>query len=249
MRIRTPHALLLYGAVVAGAVVVVPAIAQELPETRIVSSARATPDKAGTAKHPQGVSISARAQLMTPRDMDPPIVDRVEILVGKGLIWNDDKYTKCSKQVLDRRGPGGCPRTSLMGSATATGMADTVAARVDLLIFNGGESRKYIYATLNNPARVREVLTVESSTLHGGGTWAHRETINVPRSLQIVAGIPLRLTKIRMQIGGKSYAKDFVASTSCPQGGWKYKVTADYLHDSPDQPANNVNTGSIPCTK
>jgi hypothetical protein len=248
MRTRTPYGLLA-AAVVAGAVAVVPAIAQDVPETRIVSTAKATPNKAGTPKHPQGLSISARAELMTPRDMDPPIVDRVEILVGKGLIWNDGKYTKCSEQVLRRHGPSGCPRASLMGSATATGMADTVAARVDLLIFNGGENRKYVYATLNNPARVREVLVVESSRLHGDSTWAHRETINVPRSLQIVAGIPLRLTKIRMQIGGKSYAKDFVASTSCPQGGWKYQVTANYLHDSPDQPANNVNTGSIPCTK
>ncbi len=248
MRIRTPH-VLLTTAVIAGAVAVVPAIAQDPPDTRIVSTARATPDKAGTAKHPQGVSITAHAELITPRDMDPPIVEHVEILVGKGLIWNDGKYTKCSKQVLDRQGPSGCPRTSLMGSATATGMADTTAARVDLLIFNGGEHRKYVYATLNNPARVREVLTVESTKLQGPGTWAHQETIRVPRSLQIVAGIPLRLTKFKMQIGGKSYAKDYVASTSCPEGGWKYQVTANYLHETPDQPANTVNTGAIPCKK
>jgi hypothetical protein len=248
MRIRTPK-VLLTTAVVAGAIVVVPAIAQELPETRIVSTAKATPSKAGTAKHPQGISVTAHAQLITPTDMDPPIVERVEILVGKGLIWNDGKYTKCSKQILDRRGPGGCPRTSLMGSATATGMADTTAARVDMLIFNGGENRKFVYATLNNPARVRETLIVESSKLSGSGAWGHRETIRVPPSLQIVAGIPLRLTKVTMQIGGKSYAKDFVASTSCPQGGWKYQVTTNYLHETPEQPASTVNTGSIPCTK
>jgi hypothetical protein len=227
----------------------VPAIAQDLAETRITSTAKATPSKAGTAKRPQGVSITAHAELVTPRDMDPPIVERVEILVGKGLIWNDGKYTKCSKQVLDRRGPSGCPRTSLMGSAVATGMADTVAARVDLLIFNGGDHHKYVYATLDNPARVREVLTVESEKLQGSGPWGHRETIKVPRSLQIVAGIPLRVTKFKMEIGGKSYAKDYVASTSCPEGGWKYQVTADYLHETPESPANTVNMGSIPCTK
>jgi hypothetical protein len=247
MRIRTPQALLVT-AVVAGAVAVVPALAQDVPDTRITSTARATPDKAGTTKHPQGVSIKASAELITPRDMDPPIVDRIEILVGPGLIWNDDKYTKCSKAVLDREGPSGCPRTSLMGSATATGMADQVAARVDLLFFNGGERRKFAYATLNNPARVRETLVVESTRLHGGA-WAHRETVNIPKTLQIVAGIPLRLTKVRMQIGGKSYAKDFVASTSCPQGGWKYQVTANYLYDVGGQPASNVNNGSIPCKK
>jgi hypothetical protein len=247
MRIRNPQALLAV-AFVAGAVAVVPALAQDVPESRITSTARATPSKAGTAAHPQGVSISAHAELLTPPDMDPPVVARVEILVGKGLIWNDDKYTKCSKQVLDRQGPSGCPRTSLMGSATATGMADTVPARLDLLFFNGGEHRKYAYATLNNPARVRETLTIESSRLHDG-PWGHRETVSVPRNLQIVAGIPLRLTKIKLQIGGKPYAKDFVASTSCPQGGWKYQVTADYLYEAPGLPANNVDTGAIPCTK
>jgi hypothetical protein len=247
MRIRTPQALLATAAIV-GVVAVMPALAQDAPQSRITSTARATPSKAGTAAHPQGVSISAHAELLTPPDMDPPIVARIEILVGKGLIWNDDKYTKCSKQVLDRQGPSGCPRTSLMGAATATGMADTVPARLDLLFFNGGEHRKYAYATLDNPARVRETLIIESSRLHDG-PWAHRETVRVPRSLQIVAGIPLRLTKIKMQIGGKSYAKDFVASTSCPQGGWKYQVTTNYLYESPDQPASDVNTGAIPCTK
>ena len=248
MRIRTPYGLLA-AAVVAGAVAVVPAIAQDMAETRITSTAKATPSKTGTPKRPQGLSITAHAELITPRDMDPPIVERVEILVGKGLIWNADKYTKCSKQVLDRRGPSGCPRTSLMGSATATGMADNVAARVDLLIFNGGDDRKYVYATLNNPARVRETVIVESSKLEGSGPWGHRETIRVPKSLQIVAGIPLRVTKFKMEIGGKPYAKDYVASTSCPEGGWKYQVTANYLHETPESPANTVNTGSIPCTK
>jgi hypothetical protein len=248
MKIRTPYGLLA-AAVATGAMAAVPAIAQDQPEHRIISTAKATPSKTGTVKRPQGVSITANAQLITPTDMDPPIVERVEILVGKGLIWNDGKYTKCSKEILDRRGPGGCPRTSLMGSATATGMADTEAARVDLLIFNGGDARKFVYATLDNPARVRETLIVESEKLKGSGPWGHRETIRVPRSLQIIAGIPLRVTKFKMQIGGKSYAKDYVASTSCPQGGWKYQVTADYLHETPDSPANTVNTGSIPCTK
>jgi hypothetical protein len=247
MRIRIPHALLA-AALVTGAIVAVPVLAQELPVTRIVSSARATPDKAGTPQHPQGVSIAAKAELITPRDVDPPIVSRVEILVGKGLVWNEGRYATCSKQVLDRQGPGGCPPTSLMGSATATGMADTVAARLDLLFFNGGKHRKYAYATLNNPARVRETLVVDSST-PSGGPWAHRETVSVPRSLQIVAGIPLRLTRVRLKIGGKPYAKKFITSTSCPAGGWTYKVTTDYLQDSPDQPANTVNTGSIPCKK
>jgi hypothetical protein len=248
MRIRTPHALLAAAALAAGAVVVVPAIAQDLPETRIVSTAKATPDKAGTAKHPQGISISASAKLIVAPDFEPPIVTGVEILVGKGLVWNSDKYAKCSKEVLDRHGPKGCPRTSIVGSATATGKADTVAARLDVVLINGGGNRKYAYATLNNPARVRETIPIESSRPHDG-TWDHREAFSVPRSLQIVAGVPLQLTALKMEIAGKPYAKDYITSTSCPSGGWKYQVTAHYLYDGTGRTADDVSAGSIPCTK
>jgi hypothetical protein len=247
MRIRTHHGLLA-AAVAAGAVVVLPAMAQKLPDTRIVSNAKATPNKAGTLKHPRGTSIAATAKLIVAPDLEAPIVTGIEILVGKGLVWNDTKYAKCTKEILDRRGPAGCPPKSIMGSATATGSADTVAARVDVVFINGGKRTKYAYASLNNPARVRETIVINSST-PTGGEWDHREALRIPRSLQIVAGVPLRLTNLKMRIGGKSYAKDFIASTSCPSGGWKYQVTAHYLYDSTNGTADDVSTGSIPCTK
>jgi hypothetical protein len=247
MRIRTPYVMLV-ASVVVGAVVV-PALAQDLPETSITSTARATPSKAGTPKHPQGVAITALAHLIVPPDLDPPIVTRIEILSGPGLKWNGEKYAKCTKQALERHGPSGCPATSRIGSATATGMADTAPARLDVIFFNAAHGRKYAYATLNNPARVRETLTVEASDLKGGGTWAHRETVSIPKSLQIVAGVPVRLTRVELKIGGKPYAKDFITTTSCPAGGWKYQVTADYLYDTLDRTSNDVNRGAIACTK
>jgi hypothetical protein len=247
MSLRLPRPLLAT-ALLAAAVVVVPAMAQDLPATRIVSHATATPNKAGTPKHPRGLSISAAAHLIVPPDLDPPVVTGVDILVGKGLVWNGSKYATCSKRTLDRRGPSGCPRTSLMGSATATGMADTVAARVDVTFFNGGARRRYAYAKLNNPARIRKTLVVEVTKLHSS-LWDHRESLRIPPSLQFVAGVPLRLTAIKFTVGGKPYAEDFVASTSCPTGGWKYQVTAHYLYDVLDETANDVNRGAIACTK
>ena len=247
MRIRIHHGLLA-AAAIAGAVGVVPALAQDVPDTRIVSSAKATPSKAGTPKHPQGTSIAATAHLIVAPDLEPPIVTGIEILVGKGLTWNIGKYVTCSKQTLDRHGPKGCPPTSIMGAATATGKADTVPARLDLVFVNGGPNTTYAYATLNNPARVRETLVVKSTHMDDA-TWDHREVVSVPRSLQIVAGVPLQLTAITMKIGGKPYARKFIASTSCPAGGWKYQVTAHYLYDSLGRTADDVSTGNIACTK
>jgi hypothetical protein len=250
MRIRTHHGLLATG--VAVGAVVVPAMAQDpqdLPVTRIVSSAKATPNKAGTPKHPQGMKITGSARLIVPSDVEAPIVTGVEILTDKGITWTHGKYVTCSKQTLDRGGPARCPRTSIMGSAIATGYADTVSTHVDLVFVNGGPGTTYIYATLNNPARIRETLVVKSTPL-SSGEWGHRETVSIPRSLQIVAGVPLQLTAIRFTVGGKSYAKEFIANTSCPRGGWKYQVTAHYLYESlGGRTADDVTTGSIACTK
>ncbi len=249
MRIRRSQGLLA-AAVAAGAVAVVPAMAQEedLPDTRIVSTAKATPNKAGTPKEPRGVAITASGKLIVEPGFDPPVVTGIEILVGKGLLWNRGQYARCSKRTLDRRGPKGCPRTSIMGSAIATGRADTVRARLKLVFVNGGPDRTYAYATLYNPARVEETLVV-TSTKPNGGTWDHREAVRVPKSLQVVAGVPIRLTSIEFEIGGRPYAKEYIASTSCPKGGWKYQVTAHYLYDLLGRTGDEVSTGSIACTK
>ena len=251
MRIRTHHGLLAVAATAVG-VVVVPAMAQDaqdLPATRIISSAKATPNRAGTPQHPQGMKITASARLIVPPDVEAPIVTGVDILTGRGLTWTHGKYVTCSKATLDRRGPSGCPRTSIMGSARADGNADTVSTHVDLTFVNGGPGTTYIYATLNNPARIRETLVLKTTSL-SGGRWGQRETVSIPRSLQIVGGVPLQLTRIKFAVGGKSYAKEFIANTSCPQGGWKYQVTAHYLYRGlGDRTSDDVSTGSIACTR
>jgi hypothetical protein len=251
MRIRTQHGLLAAAAVAVG-VVVVPAMAQDaqdLPETRIVSNVKATPNTAGTLKKPQGMKVTASARLIVPPDVEAPIVTGLEILTGRGLTWTHGKYVKCSKQTLDRQGPKGCPRTSIMGSARANGNADTVSTYVDLTFVNGGPGVTYIYASLNNPARVRETLVLKTTPV-SSGPWSQRETVSIPRSLQIVGGVPLQLTSIKISVGGKSYAKDFIANTSCPRGGWKYQVTAHYLHENlGGRTSDDVSTGSIPCRK
>jgi hypothetical protein len=247
MRIRTPHVLFLAAAAAAGTAIVMPAIAQDnLPATRIESTAKATPNTAGTPKHPQGMTITASARLIVPPDVEAPIVTGVEVLTGKGITWTHGKYVKCSKATLDRGGPRSCPAKSIMGSAYAAGNADTVRTHVDLTFVNGGPGITYVYASLNNPARVRETLVLKTMP-SDSPEWGQRETVSIPRSLQVVGGVPLQLTSIRFKVGGKSYAKEFIANTSCPRGGWKYQVTAHYLYDGTGQKTDGLSTGSIPC--
>jgi hypothetical protein len=247
MKTRAPQALAAVAAAGAVAAAVVPAFAQDQPATRIEAHAVASPSRAGTPAHPRGLAISATARLTTAPDLEPPIVTGIDILVGRGLIWNRRGYATCAKATLDRRGPAGCPRASIMGTATATGRADTVPATLRVTFANGGPDITYAYAALDNPARVRETLTLRTAR-PAAGPWGERESVAIPRSLQLVAGVPLNLNNIRFTVGGKSYAKDYIVSTRCPKGGWRYQVTAHYLYDSSGATTGDQTNGVIACS-
>lgn len=254
MPTKTIHILIAYAAAVAAAaavvvpavVLVVPALAQDPAPMRIESKATATPNKAGTPAHPRGVALRAAARLVFPPDVEAPVVTGIEIRIVRGLDWHGERFTSCAKATLVRKGPKGCPPHSIMGTATATGRADTVDARLDVVFVNGGARTAYAYATLNRPARIREVLTIHE-TRFSSGPWGHEESLTVPPSLQIVAGIPLQLDRITLDIGGRPYAKNYISSTACPAGGWRYEVTAHTT--TGDQTAATVGSGRISCTK
>jgi hypothetical protein len=121
-----------------------------------------------------------------------------------------------------------------------------VAAHADVLFFNGGWKRTFAYTTLYNPAFVQEAIVVKRTKMRG--RWAHRESLRVPKSLQVVAGVPIQMTGARMRIGGKRYARDYITSSSCPKGGWRYRAIAHYLFAT-NETGRDVLNGRIPCRR
>jgi hypothetical protein len=222
------------------------ATAQDVPDVGISAKVRAVPSKAGTKRNPRGVMIKAHAKVSTEPGFERPIVTDVELLVGPGLIWNFDDAATCSKRVLDRKGPRGCPKRSIVGEATGTAYADNVVTHPDVVLINGGPKRHLAYVTLYHPALVKETIVIKVTKL--SGKWTQRESFTVPESLRIVAGVPIQVTSIDMTVGGKPYAKEYTASTFCPKGGWKYRATAHFLF-STDETTSETIDGSIPCTK
>lgn len=226
---------------------VAPAAGQDdLPDTGLSANARAIPSVAGTARDPRGVRLVATAKIVSEPGYEPPIVTGVDILMGKGLVWNADDYVKCDKRVLDRKGPEGCPPKSIMGGAKATARADSVITHPDVVFVNAGWKQTFAYTTLYQPALVEETIVVERTK--ASGPWSHQESFRVPRHLQVVAGVPIQVTAAKLTIGGKPWARDYIVSTSCPKGGWRYRATAHYLFatGATDQ---DVFEGSIPCTR
>jgi hypothetical protein len=247
VKMRTTTGMLA-GAAAIGALVVVPALAQEpdVPQTDVTANAKVIPSKAGTVKKPQGAKITIDAKLTTQPGFDPPVVTDVDILFSQGADWNGANYKTCTATVLNRKGPKACPKESIMGQGYATAKADTVDTRINLLIVNGGANRVLAYATMTNPARVQTAIVVRST--RQSGKWRHRERFSVPKSLQVVAGIPIQPTSLHLTVGGKSYARNYITTTSCPKGGWKYHGTVNYLYDLTGATATDTVSGSIACT-
>ena len=237
-------------AVAIGVVIVVPAWGQgddDLPETDVSSSFKLSSTRAGTPTRPKGVRATVTTTLTTEPGFDPPIVTGLDVLLGPGISLHGGDYVTCTKRALDRQGPKGCPRESIMGAGVATAKADTVNTRLKFVLVNGGAKRLLAYTTLTNPARVEETIVVKETAMTG--KWSHSESFRVPKSLQVVAGIPIQVTKMRLSIGGKPYARSFITTTSCPKGGWKQRVTAHYLYDLIGQTTMSTSNGSISCRR
>jgi hypothetical protein len=234
-------------AVAVGATAAAPAAAQDqLPKTGLTAKFWATPNKAGTKRHPRGVRIEAVAKIESEPGYERPIVTGLDIKVGKGLVWNADDYVKCSKRVLDRKGPEGCPPESIVGRADLTAWADNVVTHPDVVLVNGGWKQTFAYTTLYQPALVQETIVVHRTKL--SGKWSHLESIRVPKHLQVVAGVPIQVSAAEVNGGAKPYAREYVTSTSCPKGGWKYEVTTHFLFPT-GATRKDVFAGSAPCRK
>jgi hypothetical protein len=212
------------GVLALAAVEVAPTIAQDSSTpTSLKVDATVSPSKAGTKKKPKGVKLTFKATWATTGDVEHPIIQTGDVLFPKGSLYNGAKYTKCAEATLQRGGPGACPSKSIMGTGTGDALADLTHTTPKITVINGGATRVYFWTVLTNPARVQTAVVGKISK--PGGKWAYKLHFEVPKSLQIVAGIPITLNNLKVTVGGKSYAKDWLATTSCPANKkWPFQV-------------------------
>ena len=230
----------LAGLIAAAAALAVAALAfgQDVVPIKISAVVKVTPNKAGTPAHPQGVKIDVRARIDIPHDVEPPLVKTVDVWFPKGGLYNGGKFPTCGFAAMQRRGVGICPARSIMGHGRGTADADGVKTYPTLTVVNGGPTKVYFYVVLRSPARVQEPIEATISKVNSP-RWSYKLHAEIPRNLQIVAGIPLRLETFHSIVG----REDWVASTGCPSDHrWKYHVETSY------NSGQVVNTdGSVAC--
>jgi hypothetical protein len=213
-------------ALAVAAVEVAPTIAQDPPNTIVTATSTVTPNKAGTKKKPQGVKLNFKATFSTSGDVEHPIIQGGTVYITKGALYNGGKYAKCSASTLAHGGPAKCPPKSIMGKGGGQAHADQTITNPVITVVNGGSKVIYFWTVLQNPARVQ--AAVVANITKQTGKWAYKVTFEVPKTLQIVAGVPITLDKLDVTLGGKSWAKDWLATTSCPSNHkWPYQSTFD----------------------
>ncbi len=193
-------------------------------QTKLTVKAKVTPNKAGTKRNPRAVKLSVQAGWDHPAGLERPVVRQAFAWFPRGSLYNGAKHPRCSARTLDRRGPGACPRKSLMGKATGVAWADTVRTKPRIVIVNGGPRRVWLYTTLYRPALVQKAVPMYVSRTRG--QWAYKTRIVVPRVLQVVAGVPIALASFKATAG----RGDWLATTGCPKTRrWRFKVRTDYV--------------------
>jgi hypothetical protein len=214
------------------------ALAQGPIPIKITATAKVIPNKAGTPSHPQGVRVDVTAHIQIPPDYDPPLVQSVDVWFPRAGVYNGGKFPSCSQNTLARRGVAACPKGSIMGHGTGDALADTVITHPQITVVNGGATRVYFFTVLNNPARVQApVPAVVTKLAHG--KWGYKLHATIPKVLQIVAGIPIKLKSLHI-VAGRG---DWIATTSCPRSKrWPYHAQALF-----DTGQTVTYDGSTPC--
>ena len=238
------------GLLAASVAVAAPVLAQSsgsnTSNTVLTTKVSVSPSKAGTKKKPQGVKLTFKVNWETGADVDKPVVQTADVLFPKGSLYNGAKYAKCAQSVMERGSVSECPPKSIMGTGTGTAYADQVLTSPKITVVNGGGNKVFLFTVLTNPARVAK--PVPGTITKQSGKWAYKLHLTVPASLQVVAGVPIALRDISITAGGKSYAKDWLATTSCSGGKYPFQLTTGFAPDSAGNPVGEATyAGSTPC--
>jgi hypothetical protein len=172
------------------------------------AAASAAPLTPGTPSKPRGVRLTTTFGWSNLGED----VTSFQLWFPQGSLYNGAHYPRCSVQVLDRAGPAGCPRGSIVGHGTGAAYADQTVTRPRITVVNGGPSVVYFYTVLNNPARVQEAIVGHIYRLRGD--YAYRLSASIPQNLRIVAGVPINLTSLTITAGRGSW----LALTGAPAG-------------------------------
>lgn len=141
-----------------------------------------------------------------------PVITGFGLWFPAGSKYNGARYPSCSAKKIDAGGPAACPNGSIMGSGSGVAYAGSAITRPKITVVNGGAKEVLFYVVLDNPAYVRKAVVGHITRV--SGKFAYHLSAVIPKDLRVVAGVPVKLTSLKINAGkGK-----WLAITSAPAG-------------------------------
>lgn len=211
--------LLALGAALAAGALAAVALGQDFVSPPLLVEVKATPNQAGTPRHPQGVRIDVNGRYRSPDGAAPLVPRSVDVWLPKGWVYNGAKHPACTREKLNRGGPRACPPRSIM-SGPEPAWAAVGIAPPRVTVINGGPTKMYFWVVLQNPARVQAAVPGTITKLRSS-RWSYRLHAEIPPSLQVVAGVPITLKSFHVSVK----RGDWIATAGCPRDyRWRYRV-------------------------
>jgi hypothetical protein len=149
-----------------------------------------------------------------------PVARSFDVWLPKGWIYNGAEHPACTSAKLNSGGPAMCPPESIMGGPGGGIAPPDLNPPPRVTVINGGPTKMYFWVVMQNPARVQAAVPGTITKLNSP-RWSYRLHADNPRSLQIVAGIPITPASFRASFG----RGDWIATTSCPRDHlWRYRL-------------------------
>ncbi len=156
-----------------------------------------------TKRKPVPVTVDVLMEWDRSSNENASTLQKTTVLFPRGSIYHGGKLPKCSAALLNNSGLSACPKRSIMGKGKAWAWADTVRTTANITVVNGGKDRVYFYTTMTNPAVVQ--MPVEGKIRKLRGKWAYELVSEVPTDLQVVAGTPIVVYKMKIEITNKKW--------------------------------------------
>jgi hypothetical protein len=209
MRARALRRCLLLGAVAAlASTTAVEAAGPQTSEVRV--EARVAPGAEPSARRPRPVTLDVGLRWELPRDEEGVTLQRLVMRFPRGAVYNGGRTPACAAERIARSGPSACPKGSIVGRGSAKADADLTPTRPGITVVNGGPRRVWFHVTMTNPASI--AVAVPGRIRRIGGRWSYELTVDIPGTLQVVAGIPVYLREMTVTAG----RRDWIAVTRQP---------------------------------
>lgn len=177
-----------------------------------VALASSATSRAPAPLKPGGVRLSTTFGWGGLSRASEPIVTGFGLRFPVGSRYNGARYPRCSANRIDSGGPAACPKGSIMGRGSGIAYAAQTITRPKITVVNGGAKQVLFYVVMNNPARVRKAII--GHIARASGRFVYHLTAVIPKELRVVAGVPIKLTSLKITAGrGK-----WLAISSAPAG-------------------------------